>query len=39
MEITTTCAINALTDHVQIVSSAVCGNKCISLDIHATLFI
>ena len=38
-EITTICVINALSDHVQIVPSAVCGNKFISLDIHTTLFV
>ena len=39
LEITTTCVINAPTDHVQIESSPVCGNKFISLDINATLFV
>ena len=33
------CVINVLTDHVQIVSSAVWGNEFISLDINATLFV
>ena len=36
---TTRCVIKAVTDFMQIVSSVVCGNKFIFLDIHATLLV